>query len=519
MDSKGAQRLGGAPAPVKRNRQPAPCTLVERVRVGPRRQVRQQAFVLTEIEPDLVIPSNDGVATQAKFGRWCSQQRFIGKFTERLAPPEAQRLHQQLVPLAQTIGRQLTFTLTDAMEHARVDILRVQLEGIATITPHDRDRHVFQTLAQTGHQHLQRLDRVGREMCPQAIDQPVRTHSGRTGRRQRREQHALLPCGRYTGSRHHQRAEHADADRSHHPMVRPPICASFHATDTQPAPLIIRLTDRGGAAMTLTTEETEGLIAHTIDAWERCAPTYATGFESLTSGATTALLDLAGVGRGTAVLDIGTGPGTLIGPALERGATVSGIDLAPAMVATARGRHPGVTVDVGDATSMTHPDASFDAVTIGFCLHHTADAPAVLREAKRVLRPGGRIAYTVWAANDRLEAFGIAFAAVAELVPEQAPGQQAPAMGEAPADHERLLSDNGFVQPTARTLDLTWALTDGAAILDGFSRFLALDDQPQAVQRRLRNRLDAEIARRAGPDHIAHIPNPAIIASARTTGN
>ena len=120
--------------------------------------------------------------------------------------------------------------------------------------------------------------------------------------------------------------------------------------------------------MTLTTEETEDLIAHTIDAWDRCAPTYATGFESLTSGATTALLDLAGVGRGTAVLDIGTGPGTLIGPALERGATVSGIDLAPAMVATARRRHPGVTVDVGDASSMTHPDASFDAVTIGWQL-------------------------------------------------------------------------------------------------------------------------------------------------------
>ena len=184
------------------------------------------------------------------------------------------------------------------------------------------------------------------------------------------------------------------------------------------------------------------------------------------------------------------------------------------MVATARSRHPGVTIDVGDATSMTHPDASFDAVTIGFCLHHTADAPAVLREAKRVLRPGGRIAYTVWAANDRLEAFGIAFAAVAELVPEQAPAQQAPSIGDAPADHERLLSDNGFVQPTARTLDLTWALTDGAAILDGFSRFLDLADQPRASATRLRNRLDAEVARRAGTDHVAHIPNPAIIASA-----
>lgn len=267
--------------------------------------------------------------------------------------------------------------------------------------------------------------------------------------------------------------------------------------------------------MTLTNEETNDLIAHTVDAWARCAETYTTGFESLTGGATTTLLDLAGVGRGTSLLDIGTGPGTLIGPALARGADVSAIDVTPAMVATARQRHPGVAIDVVDATAVTHPDASFDAVTIGFCLHHTVDAGAVLREAKRVLRPGGRIAYTVWAANDQLEAFGIAFGAVAELVPNLASTPQAPAIGDAPADHERLLTVNGFVQPTARTLELTWALTDGAAILDGFSRYLNLADQPDDIRRALRNRLDAEVARRAGTDDIVHIPNPAIIASAR----
>jgi SAM-dependent methyltransferase len=188
------------------------------------------------------------------------------------------------------------------------------------------------------------------------------------------------------------------------------------------------------------------------------------------------------------------------------------------MVATAHQRHPGVAIDVDDATAMNHPDASFDAVTIGFCLHHTVDAAAVLREASRVLRPGGRIAYTVWAANDRLQAFGIAFGAVAELVPDLAASPQPPSIGDAPPDHERLLSDNGFVQPTARTLELTWALTDGEAIMDGFSRYLDLADQPDAIRRALRNRLDEEVARRAGTDGIAHIPNPAIIASARRSG-
>ena len=91
------------------------------------------------------------------------------------------------------------------------------------------------------------------------------------------------------------------------------------------------------------------------------------------------------------------GPGTLIGPALERGALVSAIDLSPRMVAEAQARHPGVDIVVGDAAGLPHPDRTFDAVTLSFCLHHTADPGAVLAEVHRVLRPGGRVAFAVWA--------------------------------------------------------------------------------------------------------------------------
>ena len=66
--------------------------------------------------------------------------------------------------------------------------------------------------------------------------------------------------------------------------------------------------------------------------WARCAGTYAAGVEALTGAATEPLLDAGGVGARTALLDVGTGPGAVIGPALARGASVQAVDLSEAMV-------------------------------------------------------------------------------------------------------------------------------------------------------------------------------------------
>lgn len=110
----------------------------------------------------------------------------------------------------------------------------------------------------------------------------------------------------------------------------------------------------------------DAVTDHNRQIWDRCAPTYTTGFENLTGGATTPLLDLAGVGTDTELLDIGTGPATLIGPALDRGARITAIDLAPAMVEQARLRHPGTTIDIGDGLHLSRASVSLDAITIDF---------------------------------------------------------------------------------------------------------------------------------------------------------
>ena len=100
-----------------------------------------------------------------------------------------------------------------------------------------------------------------------------------------------------------------------------------------------------------------------------------------------ALLDAAGVGAGTRVLDVGCGTGRATAAAAARGAQATGIDLADGMLARARERHPGLTFIRGDAEDLPFGDAQFDALLAGFVLNHLPDADRGLREFARVLAP------------------------------------------------------------------------------------------------------------------------------------
>jgi len=106
-----------------------------------------------------------------------------------------------------------------------------------------------------------------------------------------------------------------------------------------------------------------------------------------------------GVGRGGSALDVATGTGDLafalrrvVGP---RGRVV-GVDVTEPMLALARQKSAGLEqapeFQRADALDLPFPDASFDAVTIGFGLRNVTDVPRALSEMRRVLKPGGRMA-------------------------------------------------------------------------------------------------------------------------------
>lgn len=97
-----------------------------------------------------------------------------------------------------------------------------------------------------------------------------------------------------------------------------------------------------------------------------------------------------------AVLDIATGTGDLALALRDAGAGhVTGLDLSVAMLAEAARKETDATAAhaitwvEGDAMALPFPDASFDAVTVGFGLRNMPSYPGALREVGRVLRPGG----------------------------------------------------------------------------------------------------------------------------------
>jgi len=124
------------------------------------------------------------------------------------------------------------------------------------------------------------------------------------------------------------------------------------------------------------------------------------------------IFDLAGALRGRRVLDVGTGDGTYAIGAARRGAEVTGIDTAPAMLAAARTRaeEAGVSVTVREANAENLPfdDDSFDAVLAVTVLCFVRAARTAVDEMARVLVPGGRLVlgelnrFSVWAARRRL---------------------------------------------------------------------------------------------------------------------
>ena len=136
------------------------------------------------------------------------------------------------------------------------------------------------------------------------------------------------------------------------------------------------------------------------DGWDRVAHLYDATWAPLTTQLVGPLLDAAAVGAGQRVLDLACGPGYVAAAAAARGAEVVALDISSAMVEEARRRHSGLDVRQGAAERVDLPDESVDRVLMSFGILHVADPGSVLRQARRLLRAGGRFAFTVWAAPD-----------------------------------------------------------------------------------------------------------------------
>jgi ubiquinone/menaquinone biosynthesis C-methylase UbiE len=111
-------------------------------------------------------------------------------------------------------------------------------------------------------------------------------------------------------------------------------------------------------------------------------------------------LDFAGLAPGERVLDAGCGTGSLTFALPSRAdvAAIEAIDYEPQFVEAARERNSDsrINIEQGDACNLKFADGEFDRALSMLVLHFVSDADRAIAEMRRVVRPGGTAAATVW---------------------------------------------------------------------------------------------------------------------------
>jgi SAM-dependent methyltransferase len=176
-----------------------------------------------------------------------------------------------------------------------------------------------------------------------------------------------------------------------------------------------------------------------------------------------AVLDAAQVTRGTRLLDVGCGSGLTLVLAAGRGAIPSGLDVSPGLLGIARERLPsvgqhGADLRDGDMESLPFADASFDAVTGVNAFQFAGDPRRALREAARVLRPGGRLVASLFAAPERSQGT-LAHEAMTALIPAERASDHAPYALSAPGNLEESLVSAGLTLDSSGEVMCTWRYT------------------------------------------------------------
>lgn len=251
--------------------------------------------------------------------------------------------------------------------------------------------------------------------------------------------------------------------------------------------------------------------------WSNVADAYDRSFAHLCAEAVPHLLDAVGPpGR---LLDVGSGTGTLARAAGARGHTVTACEPEPDLLAMTAARAPGaVTVGAG-LPDLPFPDDGFDAATASFVVNHLPDPRAGVAELQRVLRPGGRLAVTIWppGVTRQAELFQVVLDASGALAPPSTRLDPALDFERTESGLAALLEQGGWTDVTTTSLTWTWRPSPDdfwAGVEGGVGGYgLAWQAQTPAVRDRMRAAYD-EVADDYTVDGLLDLPATAVLGVA-----
>ncbi len=212
--------------------------------------------------------------------------------------------------------------------------------------------------------------------------------------------------------------------------------------------------------------EPDALRAEIIARWERAATGWGKRAERMREfgmPASVWMIEQARLQPGHRVLELAAGPGDtgfLAAELIRPGGTLLCTDAAEAMLEVARSRAAARGIENVEFKRMELEwidleTASVDAVLCKWGLMFSIDPEAALREARRVLRPGGRVALAAWDEPPVNPWATIPTRALVELGHTEAPDPDAPGMFilSAPGRLQDLLAAAGFLDAVVETVD------------------------------------------------------------------